>query len=79
MLVDADFTVAGITFSIHGVRASLSAQRTLVRLPAYSDPAGSWKNAVTLPPEVSEALADTVPAFLVEHGVARARPSVPAR
>lgn len=72
-LLDAEFSIAGVTFTIHGIRVSITAERTTIRLPAYRDPEGAWKDALSVPPEISAALSDAILAFLVEQGVARNR------
>lgn len=70
-LVDVEIVVAGVAFWVKGVQARhLPGGGTSIHLPTYRTPAGTWRSAVDLPPELAEALSQAVLEYLVDEGVA---------
>ena len=70
-LVDVEMSICGVCFSIRGIQARhLPGGGTSVHLPEYRSPAGSWRAAVQLPPELVEAVSQAVLDHLLDVGVA---------
>jgi len=76
-LLDADIEIGGVALSIVGVQARhLAKGGTSVHLPTFRDHDGVWRAAVVLPDVIRDALSDAVLAFMVEEGVAVAKPEI---
>ncbi|HEV2674351.1 MAG TPA: hypothetical protein VGV37_07395 [Aliidongia sp.] len=68
--VDVEMMIAGVSFRIKGVQARhLAGGGTSIHLPTYRTPAGTWRAAIDLPPELREVLSEAVLDHLLDEGV----------
>lgn len=74
-LAEAELTVHGIAFMLHGIvvarvsHAITGQQAAGVFLPQYRGQDGVWKSAVSLPPELERPIADAVLERACEAGI----------
>jgi hypothetical protein len=73
-LMDIEPVLNGVSFRIHGVQARyVAGGGTSIHLPTYRTASGTWRAAVSLPPEIVDGTCDHVLGFLQEVGFARQR------
>lgn len=76
-LASVEIDVAGVTFFLHGVQVVRSkdpntgGEAVGVDLPRYRSPAGSWKQALTLPNELRRPIAHAVLDECCDLGITR--------
>ena len=68
-LAEVGVTVEGVEFRIQGVRVMrLPTGLLAVEAPRFRRPGGEWVAAVTLPPELKQAIADEILAMVESQG-----------
>ena len=68
-LAEVGITVEGVEFRIQGVRVMrLPTGMLAVEAPRFRRPGGEWVPAVTLPPELKQAIADEILAMVEAAG-----------
>lgn len=76
-LASVEVDISGVTLVLHGVRAiRVRPTGTRVDLPTFRDENGVWRDAVTLPDEISGPIGKAVLDELVERGLAVRSPTL---
>lgn len=76
-LASAEISVAGVTFTLHGIQVirikdpATGREATGVDVPRYRAPNGTWRQAVELPPELHKPLAHGILDECCELGITR--------
>lgn len=70
-LADVEVIHDGVSMTICGIQVIAGSNGTKITLPTYRDASGQWRPAIRMPPELHDAMGDTVLEAALELGVVK--------